>query len=170
MKDLKNLIENISEGESSAHAYIIEGRSGSSRNDFLMTLISGLECLNENMQSRPCGRCDACVQVAARTNPDVVYMQKSGKTGYRSEDAIAFTERLSMRPYGRYLIGVVDEAETLSETVQNKLLKTLEEPLKDVLLFLLTSRGDELLSTVKSRCSLIRINEYEGYSGGLGAG
>ncbi|MBR2674949.1 MAG: hypothetical protein IKE52_05785 [Mogibacterium sp.] len=165
MKEIKELIRNIAEGESSAHAYIIEGKSGSKRNEFLLALVSGLECQNENIETRPCGRCAACVQAAALTSPDIVYMQRSGKSGYRSEDAIAFTERLGMTPYGRYLIGIINEAEALSEIVQNKLLKTLEEPLEKVLLILATSRSDELLATVRSRCSLVRIDEYEGYSG-----
>ena len=169
MKELKDLIKSISDGSSSAHAYILEGGAGSRRDEFLMSLVSGLECLDDNPEGRPCGHCSACIQAAAFTNPDVIYMQKSGKSSYKSEDAVAFTERLGMRPYGRYLIGVISEAEALSEIVQNKLLKTLEEPLEKVMLFLLTSRSDELLSTVRSRCSLIRIDEFEGYAGSGGS-
>lgn len=165
MRKLNELIGNISDGSSSAHAYIIEGQNSGARDAFVRELISGLECREKSLQNRPCGRCDACIQTAALTNPDVVYMQKSGKSGYKSEDAASFTERLGMRAYGRFLIGVINEAELLSEIVQNKLLKTLEEPLEKVILLLATSRSDELLSTVRSRCSLIRIDEFEGYSG-----
>jgi DNA polymerase III delta prime subunit len=62
-----------------------------------------------------------------------------------------------MGAYGRYLIGIIDDADSLSETVQNKLLKTLEEPRSDVILLLGTSNPDHLLSTVRSRCSTIRL-------------
>jgi DNA polymerase III delta prime subunit len=62
-----------------------------------------------------------------------------------------------MGAYGRYLIGIIDDADSLSETVQNKLLKTLEEPRPDVILLLGTSNPDHLLSTVRSRCSTIRL-------------
>lgn len=165
MKKLKDLIKSISDGGSSAHSYIVEGRSGKRRDDFLMRLVSCLECTDADVNNRPCGNCPACKQAAARTSPDIVYMQRSGKSGYKVEDAVSFTERLGMRPYGRYLIGVIDEAELLSEILQNKLLKTLEEPLDNVILLLSTSRSDELLSTVRSRCSLIRIEEYDGYLG-----
>lgn len=164
MKDLKELVINISEGESAAHSYIIEGKSGSARDSFLMKLLSGLECLEDEVMKRPCGSCAACMQTEALSHPDIVYMQKSGKRGYRTEDAAAFMERLCMRPYGRFLIGVIDDAELLNETVQNKLLKTLEEPAQDVIIILLTSRSDELLGTVRSRCSLIRMDEYSGFA------
>ena len=63
-----------------------------------------------------------------------------------------------MGAYGRYLIGIIDDADSLSETVQNKLLKTLEEPHRDVILLLGTSNPDHLLSTVRSRCSIIRLD------------
>jgi replication-associated recombination protein RarA len=87
-------------------------------------------------------------------------MQMSGKTAYKTEDANLFAERLDMGAYGRFLIGIIDDADRLSETVQNKLLKTLEEPREGVLLFLGSSNPDHLLDTVRSRCSIIRTAGY----------
>jgi len=164
VKDIKSLTANITGGSGRAHAYIIEGKSGSARDEFIKYMLSALLCREEDAYLRPCANCDACVQVAAATSPDVVYMMKSGKTGYKVDDATQFMTRLSMRPYGRYLIGVIDDAELMSEVIQNKLLKTLEEPLDDVIILLATGSSDELLSTVRSRCSLVRMQEYEGYS------
>lgn len=164
MKDIKSLTANITGGSGRAHAYIIEGKAGNSREEFVKYMLSALLCREEHADMRPCGVCDACVQVAVSTSPDVVYMMKSGKSGYKVDDATQFMTRLSMSPYGRYLIGVIDNAELMSEVVQNKLLKTLEEPLEDVIILLATGSSDELLSTVRSRCSLIRMQEYEGYS------
>ena len=160
MRSLSELINSINAGESSAHAYTIEGPSGKTRDSFVKELAAGLECLDGDAGSRPCGRCDACRQVAAGTSLDVVHMQMSGKTSYKTEDANAFAERLDMGAYGRYLIGIIDDAGSLSEIVQNKLLKTLEEPRQNVLLFLCTSNRDHLLSTVRSRCGGIRLADY----------
>jgi hypothetical protein len=80
------------------------------------------------------------------------------------EDAAAFIERLSMGSYGRYLISIIDEADILSETIQNKLLKTLEEPAPDTLILLGVSNRDNLLDTVQSRLSFIRTADYTGYT------
>lgn len=153
---LNAIIKSIAGGASSAHAYIVEGKAGSGREDFIKRLSMGLECSCADISSRPCGSCDACRQVAAGSSMDIVRMQMSGKTAYRTEDATAFSSRLDMGAYGRYLIGIIDDADSLSETVQNKLLKTLEEPRPDVILLLGTSNPDHLLSTVRSRCSTIR--------------
>ena len=154
---LNSIIKSIAGGASSAHAYIVEGKAGSGRDEFIKKLAMGLECRCADISSRPCGICDSCRQVAAGSSMDIVRMQMSGKTGYKTEDANAFSSRLDMGAYGRYLIGVIDDADSLSETVQNKLLKTLEEPRPDVILLLGTSNPDHLLSTVRSRCSTIRL-------------
>lgn len=142
MRKLTDLVRTIVDDRERAHAYIIEGKSAKARDGFIKDIIAGIGC----------------------TEMDRVHMDKSGKNGYKAEDANAFTERLGMSPYGNYLVGIIEDAELMSEVVQNKLLKTLEEPQPDVLIFLSSARGGELLSTVRSRCILIRVGEYEGYS------
>ena len=158
---LNAIIKSIAGGASSAHAYIVEGKAGSGREDFIRRLAMGLECSCGDVSARPCGSCDACRQVAAGSSMDIVRMQMSGKNGYKTEDANAFSSRLDMGAYGRYLIGIIDDADSMSETVQNKLLKTLEEPRPDVILLLGTSNPDHLLSTVRSRCSRIRMQTVQ---------
>ncbi len=155
---LNAIIKSIAGGASSAHAYIVEAKAGGGREEFIKKLSMGLECRSSDVSSRPCGHCDACRQAAAGSSMDIVHMQMSGKNGYRTEDANAFSSRLDMGAYGRYLIGIIDDADSLSETVQNKLLKTLEEPRRDVILLLGTSNPDHLLSTVRSRYSIIRLD------------
>ena len=159
MDNLSGIIQNIAGGSSSAHAYIVEGRDGSRRDEFIMKLSMGLECLEGDAAARPCGVCPACRQAAAGSSMDIVHMQKSGKTSYKTEDANAFVSRLDMGAYGRVLIGIIDDADSLSEAVQNKLLKTLEEPSEDTILLLGTTNRDHLLSTVRSRCSVIRLQD-----------
>ncbi|MBQ6623113.1 MAG: hypothetical protein IJH57_00695 [Mogibacterium sp.] len=142
MRKLSELVQAISEGRNGAHAFIIEGRAGDARDSFVSDLIEGLGC----------------------TEIDIVNMEMSGKTGYSVKDDLPpFLERIIMRPYGKYLSGVIQDAEFLTETAQNKLLKTLEEPPENVLIFLTSARSDELLGTVRSRCSLVRLAEFEGY-------
>ena len=65
-----------------------------------------------------------------------------------------------MGAYGRHLIGIVDDADILSETIQNKLLKTLEEPSPGTVILLGVSNRDNLLDTVRSRCAELRISDY----------
>ena len=164
MRSISELIRNISGSGSAAHAYIIEGRHEASRRSFIETLTAGLCCLEPDPAARPCGCCDACRQIKAGTSLDVVHMSMSGKSSYKTEDAADFIERLDMEAYGRFLIGIIDDADCLSETVQNKLLKTLEEPRASVIMMLGTSNTDLLLRTVRSRCISLRVQDYEGFA------
>ena len=170
MQTIQQLVMNITEGARAAHAFACEGRAGEARSSFITDLAAGLLCTAPEAAVRPCGRCPSCLQAKAGTSMDIAHMSKSqssSKTGretYKVEDASAFIERLSMGSYGRYLIGIIDEADTLSETIQNKLLKTLEEPAPDTLIILGVSNRDNLLSTVQSRLSFVRMADYEGYS------
>ncbi|MBQ0017660.1 MAG: hypothetical protein KBS63_00410 [Clostridiales bacterium] len=160
---INSLIVNICEGASAAHAFIVEGVAGEARSSFVQELAEGLSCQAADPADRPCGRCSACIQIKAGTNMDIYHMSMSGKQGYKVEDDVEpFIEKLSMSPYGRYRIGIIDEADLLSEIVQNKLLKTLEEPEPGSVIILAASNRDNLLQTVRSRCSLIRMSDYVG--------
>lgn len=138
MRDIAELITNIRNGTSSAHAYILEGSPKAARENFVRELLAGLDV----------------------HGLDIVRMEKSGKNGYRTKDAEPFIERLEMRAYGDHLVGLIDDADSLGEPVQNKLLKTLEEPRPKVMIILGASNRDALLSTVRSRCGIIRLSDY----------
>jgi len=158
---ISSLFVNIARGKSAAHAYIIEGRAGAARDGFVKDFTKGLNCMAEDPAARPCGECASCRQIAAGTSMDVYHMSKSGKTAYKvAEDVEPFIERMSMGSYGRYNIGIIDEGDLLGEVNQNKLLKTLEEPEEGSLILLAVTNRDNLLSTVRSRCSIIRMADY----------
>ena len=139
MRKLSELVQNISEGRSGAHAFIIEGKAGETRDAFITDLLKELGC----------------------TEIDSVFMNMSGKTGYLKDDVIPFMERLSMSPYGRYLAGVINDAELLGEILQNKLLKTLEEPPEYAVIILIADGVANFLPTVLSRCVVLQMRAVE---------
>lgn len=80
-----------------------------------------------------------------------------------SVDAIRHLEsEANFRPYeaaGRFFI--IDDADRLNDAAANALLKTLEEPSQGTHIFLITSRPDSLLPTIKSRCQTFRLRPVE---------
>lgn len=58
---------------------------------------------------------------------------------------------------GRYKAALIFEAEKLTHTAQNALLKTLEEPPKNTLIILTSPKEDLLLPTIVSRCKIIKL-------------
>ena len=133
-----------------AHAYIIEGRSGEERDDYIRSFAKDIICPNTDLSGHACGNCPACIRVSSGSHEDLFFMNQSGKETYKTADAAAMIERLSMRPYGEHNVGIIDNAERLSEIVQNKLLKTLEEPYPGTVIVLATDNKESLLPTVRS--------------------
>lgn len=157
---IDNIISNITAEGGFSRAYIVEEAADEIRTDFINRFVLALECESEDFEDRPCGKCGPCRQITAGTSMDVCHMNMSGKNSYKTEDAAAMMDRLRMGSYGRYVIGIIDDADSLSEVIQNKLLKTLEEPEAGAIIILGSSNKDRLLKTVRSRCTVIRINDY----------
>ena len=79
-------------------------------------------------------------------------------------DAVRHLEsEANFRPYeapARFFI--IDDADKMNDAASNALLKTLEEPASTTHIFLITSRPDSLLPTIRSRCQLLRFAPVAG--------
>ncbi len=62
---------------------------------------------------------------------------------------------------GGWRIAIIDSADEMNRNAANALLKVLEEPPKNVLLFLLAHSPGKLLPTITSRCRQLRLNPLE---------
>ena len=58
-------------------------------------------------------------------------------------------------------IFIINDADTMTEESQNCLLKTLEEPPKYGIIFLIVSNESKILPTIKSRCVTLKFNKIE---------
>lgn len=68
-------------------------------------------------------------------------------------------DRIKTEPVlGSRIFYIITCAETMTEQAMNKLLKTIEEPNRNVVGFLITSNSDLLLPTIKSRCQIENFN------------
>ena len=149
---------------------IFVGLSGIGKRRAALALAQTLNCptpkrheaLGENgvvLAVDACGECPTCRRIERRVYPDVLVVEPDEETGnIRIEEVRALTERLGYRPFeARWRVIIVDDAEALVDAAQNALLKTLEEPPSSTVFVLVTSRADDLLPTVRSRCPQIRF-------------
>ena len=63
--------------------------------------------------------------------------------------------------FSKYNAYIIKEADKLNSTSANILLKFLEEPDTRTLAFFVTKNSKNVLSTIKSRCQLLKDNFYE---------
>jgi len=71
-----------------------------------------------------------------------------------------FLSRSALRA-GGHKIAFIQEAERMSTSAQNALLKTLEEPTPKTHIFLFTTNDSFLLPTIRSRCHVIRFGSVD---------
>ncbi|MDP7029667.1 MAG: AAA family ATPase [Phycisphaerales bacterium] len=78
--------------------------------------------------------------------------------GGRTSDGVVHEAAAYRTPVmARAKVFIIDEAERLDLPGQNALLKTLEEPPSATYFFLVTSRPERMLPTIRSRCQHVRL-------------
>lgn len=151
------------------HAYILSGSEGTGKMALAIAFAQALQCDQSPSPGIACRHCRSCRKIERGVHPDVQTFSlerqaalaegNSGKnTSLTIESVRELTAMSGLRPMeGRWRVVIVEDAETLQETAQEALLKTLEEPPGFMVLTLLTDDAETLLPTVRSRCELIDV-------------
>ncbi len=139
------------------HAYLFSGPPRVGKTTFALELAKFLNCQNPTERGS-CGQCKNCRLIANLAHPDVSLLSSAGD--YLKIDQIRnFTRWLNFKPVeGKIKVGIIKEAEKLTEEAANCLLKTLEEPPGESVIILITSQRASLLPTIISRCQLIEFS------------
>lgn len=153
-----------------SHAIVLSGPEGVGKRAVATALAQALFCTDRTREDRtvPCGVCSSCLRVARGTHPDfelhslatqAELAERGGKnTGITIETVRLLRASTALKPMeGERRVIVLDDAETMPETAQEALLKTLEEPPAAVTLLLLTSDAAVLLPTIRSRCQVVEL-------------
>lgn len=138
------------------HAYLITGPGHIGKTTLARAFAAALVCTGEHA---PCGECRACRLIAHSNHPDLTIID-SGEKGsvLKIEQVRELQQVLSLRPYeARYRVAILRRFHEANPAAANALLKTLEEPARDVVLILTADSTDALLPTILSRCQPIQL-------------
>lgn len=140
------------------HALLLEGRNGIGKEVFAAELARRLVCEGAGSELKPCGHCKHCELVAAESHPDIrVYRPEDSKV-IKVDQVRALGDFAVASPQvARHKVIILDSADKLNINSANALLKTLEEPNRDVTLILLQQTGKPLLPTIRSRCQSVLL-------------
>lgn len=109
-----------------------------------------------------CLRCVECERVLNRNNVDVVHLYPNEGKNYSVGDVVPVLQDVYKKSYsGGKKLYFFHKADKMKSDVQNKLLKILEEPPRDVHFFLSTTTEGAILDTVKSRSRKIFMDYFE---------
>lgn len=148
----ENLLSGIARG-SISHFYLIAGPKGSGKMTLARLLSAAILCQGEQ---KPCMDCTACRKVMADTHPDLITVRDPEHKTVPVRIIREVREEMFVRPNEAdkkiYLL-----PQEMGIEGQNALLKILEEPPKHGVFILLTDNEESLLPTVRSRCTLLRL-------------
>ncbi len=138
-----------------SHAYLFVSADENSI-DYLK-VFAKLLCCDE---LDPCGYCRTCKLIDEQNHADVIFYPKN-KESVVTEDINSLIEESYVKAYeGSKKIFIINNADTMNASAQNKLLKTLEEPPKNVHIMLMAKSLSPLLPTVLSRVKRFEIPAF----------
>lgn len=147
---IKKALKNAIELDKISHAYLFTGPRGTGKTSTARIFAKSLNC-KQGPTITPCGVCENCIDITNSTPMDVIEIDAASNR--KVEDAQNILEKVMYAPVNsRYKIYIIDEVHMLSTTAFNALLKTLEEPPKNVIFILATTEVHKVLDTIKSRC------------------
>ncbi len=170
---IKDVLQRLIRAKRVPNALLFAGQDGIGKKRFALELAKSFVCRNPK-NSEACDVCADCRRAERFTFPKAddrdafkkVIFSEHSDIGliipYNKNilvDAIRNLEtEANFRPFqaaARFFI--VDDADKMNDSASNALLKTLEEPPAVSHLFLITSRPDALLPTIRSRCQTLRF-------------
>jgi DNA polymerase-3 subunit delta' len=148
-----------------SHAYLFSGRPNLGKRLMAEDFIRSIFCLDYHQKNKlavgnvPCQECIFCQQIKRGIHPDVYYLKKEeDKKNISIEQVREMQKLLQMASFlSSYKIALIEDAQDLSESAQNAILKILEEPSHKTILILLTADYNLLLPTIVSRCQVIKF-------------
>ncbi len=146
------------------HALLFSGPAGVGKLDFALLLAASLLCDQPDAAALPCGNCRGCQLLAAGSHPDFRLLQpeEEGKEITIGQIRELLVWQALTPQYGRARAVIIEPADRMNANAANALLKTLEEPGREVLLLLITARPAALLPTIRSRCQQLPFAAQSG--------
>src|SRR5438477_2665089 len=136
-----------------AHAFVFAGPRGVGKTTPARILARALNGASGPTPD-PCGRCDACVEIAEGRDIDVLEIDAATHTQVDNIREVIISGLAITPVRNRYKVFIIDEVHQLSGASFNALLKSIEEPPPHVVFMMATTELDKIPDTVLSRAQV----------------
>lgn len=150
---LNNLVNYYHENKLS-HAYLIETNDLDKCLDDLKIVVKKLFC--PNVYEEQCIKCNICNLIDQNYLPSLKIIEPNGSS-IKKEQILELKRMFSSIPiYTKNNIYIIKNAEKMTDSSANTMLKFLEEPEDNLLGFFITKNINNVINTIKSRCEIIK--------------
>ena len=141
-----------SNSQEMTHAWVFTGPPGSGRSSAAVAFAQALICPNQG-----CGDCNECRSAATSGHPDVEVIRTEGLS-IKVEEIRELLNRVAWAPsMGGWRVVVMEDADRLTESAANALLKAIEEPGTRTVWLLCAPTLHDVLPTIRSRCRHLQL-------------
>jgi DNA polymerase-3 subunit delta' len=152
------IIENSINNNRLSHAYLFTGPEGTYKKEMAYHFALSLYCKEKEV----CYKCPSCLSILENRHMNVYYIEPMGQT-VRKEQILSLQDefsKTSLLPGPR--IYIINDADTMTASAANSLLKFIEEPVNEETYgILITKHKDNMLSTIISRSMVINFDQID---------
>lgn len=135
--------------EKTSHAYLFTGPRGTGKTSAAKIFAKAINCPNLS-DGEPCNECEICKSITTGQLNDVIEIDAASNNGV--EEIRDIRDKAKYAPtQAENKVYIIDEVHMLSTGAFNALLKTLEEPPKNVVFILATTEPHKIPLTIISR-------------------
>ena len=134
------------------HSWLFTGPPGSGRSNAAIAFAAALLC-----DKGGCASCINCTSVIDGSHADIELIRTEGLS-IKVDEVRELITRTSWSPsVGNYRVVVIEDADRLTESAANALLKVIEEPGARTVWLLCAPTLTDVLPTIRSRCRLLTL-------------
>ncbi|MGV3243186.1 DNA polymerase III subunit delta' [Staphylococcus sp. 11261D007BR] len=135
-----------------SHAYLFEGDDAEAMSSTAYAFAQLILC-DDQTQCR--------TKVTEHNHPDFRYVQND-ETTIKKEDVESLVHHMNQLPIeGAYKVYIIQDFEKLTTQGENSILKFLEEPPENTIAILISTKPEQILNTIHSRCQHVYFRPIE---------
>lgn len=153
---LYNMLNNALCNNKLSHAYIFDSNNNADVMDIVMSFVKEIICMDIDSEEKIV---NICQRIDDGNYLDVKVIEADG-LWIKKEQLLNLQSEFSKKAVeGSKKVYIVKAADKMNQQTANSILKFLEEPVDDIIAILIVDNLNLLLSTIISRCQVIKLNK-----------
>lgn len=157
--NVKNILTKSVNNNTVLHSYMFIGEQGIGKRLIANQFAKMILCQEYDLHE--CNTCKSCLEFDGGNNPDFVFIEPDGRI-IKIDQIREMQNKIVEKPIiSNKKVYIINDADLMTKEAQNCLLKTLEEPPEYIVIILIVSNENKMLTTIKSRCMRIHFEKID---------